>query len=140
MSKRAQTARIAVVTSPSDLIERAEEEITEQYLTAIKPPSPPPAPQAQPERAALEWEKDKIELAEFKHAKKLLRSREFPPYFDTEEGMLVLFFFRTGKRMIITSSLKFISVLIIGSSRNILLNSIFTSQQKNVQKQHFGFN
>ena len=81
------------VTSPSDLTERAEEEITEQYLTAIKPPSPTPAPQAQPERAASEWEKDKIELAEFKHAKKLLRSREFPPYFDTEEGILVLFFF-----------------------------------------------
>ena len=65
-----------------------EDELSEQYMKAIKPPSPIPPPKAQPERSSTEWERDRIELAELKHAKSVIRKKEFPPYFDTEEGML----------------------------------------------------
>lgn len=67
--------------------ESPEEVLKEQYLNAIKPPSPPPVSRAQPKRPINEWEKDKIELAELKHAKSVLRSRKFPSYFDTEQGL-----------------------------------------------------
>jgi len=71
--------------------ESPEVVLKEQYLNAIKPPSPPPVSRAQPKRPINEWEKDKIELAELKHAKNVLRSRKFPSYFDTEQGQKFLY-------------------------------------------------
>ena len=63
-----------------------EGSLAEQYIQAITPAPPPPVQHAQPKRSASEWERDKIELAELKHAKFVIRTQEFPPYFDTEEG------------------------------------------------------
>lgn len=65
----------------------AEEILAKKYIDTVTPPSPEPVPTAKPQRSEAEWERDSIELAELKHAKSVIRKQEFPPYFDTEEGM-----------------------------------------------------
>merc|ERR1712048_682627 len=73
-----------------------ESELAKAYVSAIEPPPSPPPVHAHPERAPAEWEKDKIELAQLKYAKDMIRSRKFPSYFDTEDGQNFL----TSKGMI----------------------------------------
>ena len=67
-----------------------EKILSENYAEAIMPPPPEPTPYAQPKRSPVEWEKDKIELAELNHAKAVIRNKDFPKYFDTEEGKFSL--------------------------------------------------
>merc|ERR1719402_697336 len=71
-------------------MEASEIEVKEEYIHAIQvPPSPVPE-KAQPRRPLAEWEKDKIELAELKYAKDMIKNKNFPPYFDTQEGQQFL--------------------------------------------------
>ena len=66
----------------------SESVIVEKYLEEITPPPPPPVPHArtQPERPPIEWKKDEEELEELMHAKAVIGNRQYPKYFDTEEG------------------------------------------------------
>eukprot|EP00794_Sanderia_malayensis_P015506 gene15506-17085_t len=71
--------------------QRDPEDLAENYMRATAPPISPPMPKAMPQRSQVEWEKDKIQIAELKFAKDYLRSSKIPPYFDTEEGQSFLY-------------------------------------------------
>lgn len=62
------------------------EKVKVQYIKAITPTAPPPVPHAHPERLTEAWDADKVELNELTHAKGVIRNKEFPKYFDTENG------------------------------------------------------
>lgn len=65
----------------------AEEILAEQYINAITPPSPPPPKQSKQERSTSKWEKDnRAEQEDLERAKHMIRTKQFPPYFQTEEG------------------------------------------------------
>ena len=68
------------------------EGVPDQYLESTAPPVSPPPILATPKRPSNEWERDRIELAEMEYAKELIRSKNFPPYFDTQEGTLLVIF------------------------------------------------
>ena len=79
----------------------AEKLIADQYLDALRPPKPPSPKRPQPERAPEEWEKDKQELRELEYHKYTIRTKDFPPYFQTEEGEILLNFYQYSSKMFI---------------------------------------
>jgi len=60
----------------------------DQYVRQITPLLPEPIPHArtQPQRAPIEWDKDKLELKDLQYAKSVISNRVFPNYFETKEG------------------------------------------------------
>ena len=66
--------------------DEAEKIIADQYVSILLPPKPPTPRLPKPERPVEEWEKDKEELAKCEHQKHMIRTKHFPPYFQTDEG------------------------------------------------------
>ncbi|CAN2387709.1 axonemal central apparatus assembly, partial [Pristimantis euphronides] len=72
-------------TSTLDQIQAAD--ISSLYENAVSPTPPPPPPEAKPQRSVQDWDKLRLERQEQKDQMAAIRSRNIPPFFQSEFGL-----------------------------------------------------